>query len=32
MDWIKEEGLVYTPFIFEENGLQAWTVREKLIN
>lgn len=30
MDWIKDEGLVYTPFIFEESGLQSWTVREKL--
>lgn len=30
MDWIKEEGLIYTPFIFEESGLQSWTVREKI--
>jgi D-glycero-alpha-D-manno-heptose-7-phosphate kinase len=30
MDWIQEEGLIYTPFIFEEHGLQSWTVREKI--
>ena len=30
LDWIKEEGLIYTPFIFEESGLQSWTVREKI--
>ncbi len=30
MEWIKEEKLVYTPFIFEECGLQSWTVREKI--
>jgi D-glycero-alpha-D-manno-heptose-7-phosphate kinase len=29
MKWIKEEGLIYTPFRFEESGLQSWTVREK---
>lgn len=29
MDWIQDEGLVYIPFIFEESGLQSWTVREK---
>ena len=27
--WIKEYGLEYTPFIFEDKGLQSWTVREK---
>lgn len=29
MNWIKERGLYHTPFIFEEQGLQSWTVREK---
>lgn len=29
MSWIKFKGLHYTPFIFEEDGLQSWTVREK---
>lgn len=29
MNWIKAKGLFYTPFIFEEQGLQSWTVREK---
>jgi D-glycero-alpha-D-manno-heptose-7-phosphate kinase len=29
MRWIKEEGLIYTPFKFEEAGVQSWTVREK---
>lgn len=28
MKWIKSKGLVLTPFIFENNGLQSWTVRE----
>jgi D-glycero-alpha-D-manno-heptose-7-phosphate kinase len=28
MNWIKESGLIYTPFRFEESGLQSWTVRE----
>ena len=27
MNWIKEEKLIHTPFIFETNGLQSWTVR-----
>ena len=27
MKWIKKENLIYTPFVFETNGLQAWTVR-----
>jgi D-glycero-alpha-D-manno-heptose-7-phosphate kinase len=30
MEWIKSEGLHYTPFIFEEDGLQSWTVREEV--
>jgi D-glycero-alpha-D-manno-heptose-7-phosphate kinase len=29
MNWIKARGLFYSPFIFEEHGLQSWTVREK---
>ena len=29
MDWIKEKGLSFIPFRFEESGLQSWTVREK---
>ena len=29
MNWIKSKGLLCTPFIFENNGLQSWTVREK---
>lgn len=29
MNWINARGLFYTPFIFEEHGLQSWTVREK---
>lgn len=29
MDWIEKKGLKYTPFRFEESGLQSWTVREK---
>ena len=28
MSWIKSKGLISTPFIFENNGLQSWTVRE----
>ena len=28
MNWIKSKGLFVTPFIFENNGLQSWTVRE----
>lgn len=31
MNWIKSRDLHYTPFIFEEHGLQSWTVREKSI-
>ena len=31
MNWIENKGLHYTPFIFEEQGLQSWTVREKFI-
>ncbi len=29
LSWIKESGLIYTPFRFEESGLESWTVREK---
>lgn len=28
MKWVEKEKLVYTPFKFEESGLQSWTVRE----
>jgi D-glycero-alpha-D-manno-heptose-7-phosphate kinase len=28
INWIKSKGLFVTPFIFENNGLQSWTVRE----
>jgi len=28
MNWIKIKGLFATPFVFENNGLQSWTVRE----
>ncbi len=28
MKWIKSKNLIATPFIFENNGLQSWTVRE----
>jgi D-glycero-alpha-D-manno-heptose-7-phosphate kinase len=28
LNWINESGLIYTPFRFEESGLQSWTVRE----
>lgn len=28
INWIKSKGLFVTPFIFESNGLQSWTVRE----
>lgn len=31
MNWIEDKGLHYTPFTFEEQGLQSWTVREKFI-
>ena len=31
MKWIKLKGLHYTPFIFDEQGLQSWTVREKIV-
>ena len=27
MKWIEKENLIYTPFVFETNGLQSWTVR-----
>lgn len=29
MNWLKSKNLNFTPFIFEERGLQAWTIREK---
>lgn len=28
VSWIKSKGLIATPFMFENNGLQSWTVRE----
>lgn len=28
MNWIKLKGLIVTPFVFENYGLQSWTVRE----
>jgi D-glycero-alpha-D-manno-heptose-7-phosphate kinase len=28
INWIKSKGLFATPFIFENNGMQSWTVRE----
>jgi D-glycero-alpha-D-manno-heptose-7-phosphate kinase len=28
MKWIKSKGLIATPFVFENYGLQSWTVRE----
>ena len=27
--WIKDYGLEYTRFVFDDKGLQSWTVREK---
>ena len=30
MNWIKTKGLIATPFVFENNGLQSWTVRENI--
>jgi D-glycero-alpha-D-manno-heptose-7-phosphate kinase len=30
ISWIKTKGLFVTPFVFENNGLQSWTVRENL--
>ncbi len=29
MKWMEEEGLAHTPFVFDNQGLQSWTVREK---
>jgi len=29
MKWIDSQNLKFTPFVFEEKGLQSWTVREK---
>lgn len=31
MYWLESQNLSYTPFIFEDKGLQSWTVREKQI-
>jgi D-glycero-alpha-D-manno-heptose-7-phosphate kinase len=28
VNWIRSRGLIATPFVFENNGLQSWTVRE----
>lgn len=28
LDWMQSDGLIYTPFRFEESGLQSWTVRD----
>jgi D-glycero-alpha-D-manno-heptose-7-phosphate kinase len=28
MSWLESKNLKYTPFVFEEKGLQSWTVRE----
>jgi len=30
MNWINTKGLITTPFVFENNGLQSWTVRENI--
>ena len=32
LDWMQNDGLIYTPFRFEESGLQSWTVRENILN
>jgi D-glycero-alpha-D-manno-heptose-7-phosphate kinase len=29
MSWLESKNLKYTPFVFEDKGLQSWTVREK---
>jgi D-glycero-alpha-D-manno-heptose-7-phosphate kinase len=29
MTWLESNNLKFTPFIFEDKGLQSWTVREK---
>jgi D-glycero-alpha-D-manno-heptose-7-phosphate kinase len=29
MSWLEANNLKYTPFVFEDKGLQSWTVREK---
>jgi D-glycero-alpha-D-manno-heptose-7-phosphate kinase len=29
LSWLESNNLKYTPFVFEEKGLQSWTVREK---
>lgn len=28
MKWLKSEGMVCTPFVFENQGLQSWKIRE----
>ncbi len=28
MSWLESKNLKYTPFVFEDKGLQSWTVRE----
>lgn len=30
MNWVKTKGLIATPFVFENSGLQSWTVRENI--
>jgi D-glycero-alpha-D-manno-heptose-7-phosphate kinase len=30
LNWLQAEGMAYTPFRFEDSGLQSWTVREKM--
>ncbi|HEY0666714.1 MAG TPA: CBS domain-containing protein [Sphingobacteriaceae bacterium] len=32
LDWMQSDGLIYTPFRFEESGLQSWTVRENIVD
>jgi D-glycero-alpha-D-manno-heptose-7-phosphate kinase len=29
INWLESNNLKYTPFVFEDKGLQSWTVREK---
>jgi D-glycero-alpha-D-manno-heptose-7-phosphate kinase len=29
INWLESKNLKYTPFVFEDKGLQSWTVREK---
>ena len=28
MNWVKTKGMICTPFVFENQGLQSWKVRE----